>query len=218
MKKNYIAYYRVSTDKQGIDGYGMDAQKVDVAKYVESNSGQLIDEFIEVESGAKSDRIEVWNAIDKCKDTNSILVIAKLDRLGRNVSFISHLMDSGIEFVACDMPHASRFELHIRAAVAEEERRMISERVKKGLSQAKAKGVKLGGYRPALDRHNHKKRTDAAKFAEMMKPKIEMMLSKGLSQREMAKTLNAFGVKTSTGKEWSNVQVGRLIKLNKENP
>ena len=213
MTTSYVAYYRVSTAKQGIDGYGMDAQKVDVQHYVSNQSGELIDNFIEVESGAKTNRVQVWKAIEVCKKLKATLVIAKLDRLGRNVSFISSLMESGVDFIACDMPNASRFELHIRAAVAEEERRMISQRVKDGLAAAKRRGVKLGGYRGALKKHNNNNKTKSIEFAESVRPHFELMVKQALSQRSMANQLNTFGIKTSTGKRWSNVQVGRVIKL-----
>lgn len=212
MNRPYVAYYRVSTDKQGIDGYGMEAQKKDVGDFVKGRGGQLVGEFIEVESGAKTNRVQVWRAIEKCKKIKAILVIAKLDRLGRNVAFVSGLMESGVDFVACDMPHASRFELHIRAAVAEEERRMISQRVKDGLASAKRRGVKLGGYREALAGHNRKKQSGSKEFAESVRAPFESMLKKGMGQREMAKHLNTFGIKTRNGKEWTNVQVGRVLK------
>lgn len=212
MSKPYVAYYRVSTEKQGINGYGMDAQKADVQHYIDSNSGELIDQYIEVESGAKTNRIEVWKAIEVCKKIKATLVIAKLDRLGRNVSFISSLMESGVDFIACDMPNASRFELHIRAAVAEEERRMISQRVKDGLAAAKRRGVKLGGYRGALKKHNNNKISKSIEFAESVRPHFELLFNKEMSQREIAHHLNIFGIKTSQGNEWSNVQVGRVIR------
>lgn len=203
----------MSTDKQGLNGYGMDAQKVDVRQFVDSRSGHLIDQYIEVESGAKTDRVQVWKAIEACKKTKATLVIAKLDRLGRNVAFISSLMESGVDFVACDMPHASRFELHIRAAVAEEERRMISERVKAGLAAAKRRGVKLGGYRGALKKHNQQKKSAALEFAESVRPHFTLMIEQKLSQRQIANHLNTFGIKTRTGKKWTNVQVGRVLKF-----
>ena len=213
MNRPYVAYYRVSTDKQGINGYGMEAQREDVSQFVLSRGGQLADQFVEVESGAKTDRVQVWRAISECKRLKATLVIAKLDRLGRNVAFISSLMESGVDFVACDMPHASRFELHIRAAVAEEERRMISQRVKDGLAAAKRRGVKLGGYRGALRRHKDQKVVEAEAFVESVRAAFDSMVRSGLGQREMARQLNAFGVKTKTGKEWTNVQVARVLRL-----
>ena len=126
--KTLIAYYRVSTDKQGKSGLGLEAQRKQVSDYVLSIGGELVGEFLEVESGKKSNRQELQKALKACKKSKATLIVAKLDRLSRTVSMIAGLMDSGAEFVACDNPHANKFTLHILAAVAEYEREMISQK------------------------------------------------------------------------------------------
>ncbi|HEY1948343.1 MAG TPA: recombinase family protein [Bryobacteraceae bacterium] len=144
----YVAYYRVSTDKQGIKGLGMDAQRDAVSRFM-AGKGQLAGEFIEVESGRKDNRPQLLAALAECRKRRAVLVIAKLDRLARNVHFISGLMNSDVEFVAVDMPSANRLTIHILAAVAEHEREMISQRTKAALTAAKARGTKLGNPRAA---------------------------------------------------------------------
>ncbi len=140
---NFVAYYRVSTDKQGQSGLGLDAQRHAVASYL-SGRADIVAEFTEVESGKKHDRPQLAAALAECRWRRAKLVIAKLDRLARNVYFISGLMESGVEFVAGDMPEANRLTLHILAAVAEHEREMISKRTKEALAVAKTRGTRLG--------------------------------------------------------------------------
>jgi DNA invertase Pin-like site-specific DNA recombinase len=152
MRGKFISYLRVSTDKQGERGYGLDAQRKAVSDYLNGGSWQLLEEFVEVESGKRSDRPQLAAALAACKKHRARLVIAKLDRLSRNVAFIATLMDGKVEFVCCDFPSANRLTLHILAAVAEHEREMISARTSAGLAAAKAKGVKLGN--PALAAKN----------------------------------------------------------------
>ena len=131
-----MAYFRVSTDHQGIDGNGIAAQRKAVADYLNGGKWRLVGEFTEVESGKRSDRPALAKALAACKRHKAKLVIAKLDRLARNVHFISGLMDAGVEFVACDMPHANKLTIHILAAVAEHEREAISARTKAALAAA----------------------------------------------------------------------------------
>ena len=140
----YVAYFRVSTRKQGADGLGIAAQKEMVARFVSQSGGEVISAFTEVESGAKNDRPQLAAAMREAKKTGATLVIAKLDRLGRNLAFIASLMEAGTPFTACDFPAADRLMLHMLAAFAEHERRVISQRVKAALAQAKLRGVKLG--------------------------------------------------------------------------
>src|SRR3954451_12613838 len=140
----FVAYYRVSTDRQGRSGLGLDAQRAAVADYLNGGNWQLVAEFTEVESGRKNDRPELAKALTACRRIGAPLVIAKLDRLARNVAFVSNLMESGVEFTAVDFPTANRLTIHILAAVAEHEREMISARTKAALAAAKARGTKLG--------------------------------------------------------------------------
>jgi DNA invertase Pin-like site-specific DNA recombinase len=139
----YVAYYRVSTVKQGKSGLGLEAQKESVRAFVEKEE-ELIGEYVEVQSGRKDNREELWKAIRAAKEHKAKIVIARLDRFSRKVSFISGIMDQGVSLVVAEMPHATEFQLHIFAALAQEERRLISERTKAALAQAKKRGVRLG--------------------------------------------------------------------------
>jgi DNA invertase Pin-like site-specific DNA recombinase len=142
--RRFVAYYRVSTDRQGKSGLGLEAQQRAVMDYLNGGAWELVAEFTEVESGKRSDRPALAQALEACRRYKAKLVIAKLDRLSRNLAFIATLMDSGVEFVAVDNPHANKLTVHILAAVAEHEREMISERTKAALKAAKARGKRLG--------------------------------------------------------------------------
>jgi DNA invertase Pin-like site-specific DNA recombinase len=144
--RRFVAYYRVNTDRQGRSGLGLglEAQRKAVTDYLNGGAWELVGEFVEVESGKKSDRPEMARAIEACRKYRARLVIAKLDRLSRNLAFVATLMDSGVEFVAVDNPHANKLTIHILAAVAEHEREAISERTKAALAAAKARGKRLG--------------------------------------------------------------------------
>ena len=140
----FVSYLRVSTNKQGKSGLGLDAQREAITQYLNGGNWKLLKEFIEVESGKNNDRPQLKDALQACKRTGATLLIAKLDRLSRNVAFIANLMESSVEFVACDFPTANRLTIHILSAMAEYEREMISKRTKDALRQAKARGVQLG--------------------------------------------------------------------------
>ena len=140
----FVAYFRVSTDRHGKSGLGLEAQRQAVMAYLNGGSWALVDEFTEVESGKRNDRPQLAAALAACKKLKAKLVIAKLDRLGRNLAFIATLMESGVEFVAVDNPHANKLTVHILAAVAQHEREMISERTKVALAAAKRRGKRLG--------------------------------------------------------------------------
>ena len=144
---NFVAYYRVSTDKQGKSGLGLEAQRKAVTEYLDGGDWELVAEFTEIESGKKSDRPEFAKVLAACKRLKATLVIARLDRLARNVHFISGLMETKIKFVAGDMPEATPFMLHVYAAVAEQEARAISARTKAALQAAKQRGVKARLHR-----------------------------------------------------------------------
>jgi DNA invertase Pin-like site-specific DNA recombinase len=200
--QNYIAYFRVSTDKQGVSGLGMDAQREAVTRYAQ-NCGAILAEYVEVESGKKhTNRPQLTAALAECRKHRAILVIAKLDRLARNVHFISGLMNSDVEFVAVDNPTASRLTIHILAAVAEHEREMISQRTKAALAAAKARGIKLGNPR-AIEALVMAR---AAVFVPPPSPQILQrildMRLQGYSLREIAAHLNGLPTRTYRGNLW----------------
>src|ERR1700687_3024090 len=142
--RRFVAYYRVSTDRQGRSGLGLEAQQASVRNYLNGGDWELIGEFTEIESGKHADRPELVKALEVCRRQKARLVIAKLDRLSRNLAFIATLMDSGVEFVAVDNPHANKLTIHILAAVAQHERDIISARTSAALKAAKARGKRLG--------------------------------------------------------------------------
>jgi DNA invertase Pin-like site-specific DNA recombinase len=211
-----VAYYRVSTDRQGRSGLGLDAQRAAVAVYA-AGRGEITAEFTEIESGRKIDRPQLAAALDLAAKRRAVLVIARLDRLARNVAFIAGLMDSRVEFVACDMPQASRLTLHILAAVAEHEREMISQRTKAALAAAKARGTKLGSPDAARARvlAGEKLRADAARFAAGVLPVIDSLKADGLGLRAIARELDRRGVRTARGGTWAAATV-RAILLRRE--
>lgn len=208
--KYYIAYYRVSTTRQGESGLGLEAQKEAVARYLEASGCEIAEEFVEVKSGKKLNRPELQRAIPACKKQKATLIIAKLDRLARNVHFISGLMEAGVEFVAVDNPHANRLMLHMLAAFAEHEREQISKRTKKALAAAKARGVELGRNGKILAAKN---KTKAEKYAQKLSPLIRELKAQGVStMRAIATELNQRGIKTREGKDWHPiVSVRRLM-------
>src|SRR5579859_1791368 len=140
----FVAYYRVSTEKQGASGLGLEAQREAVMRHLNGGQWELIGTFTEVESGKRNDRPELAAALELCQATGATLVIAKLDRLARNVAFVSNLMETGVEFVAADFPQANRLTVHILAAVAEHEREMISQRTKMALKAAATRRAESG--------------------------------------------------------------------------
>jgi DNA invertase Pin-like site-specific DNA recombinase len=151
----FVSYYRVSTAQQGASGLGLEAQREAVSRHVAGAQGVIVAEFQEVESGKKNDRPQIAAALAACRLRHATLIIAKLDRLARTVHFISSLMESGVDFVACDNPHATHLTIHILAAVAEHEREMISARTIAALAAAKARGVRLGNPNLRAGSPNH---------------------------------------------------------------
>jgi DNA invertase Pin-like site-specific DNA recombinase len=211
----FVAYYRVSTDKQGQSGLGLDAQRQAVMTYLNGGPWKLIAEFTEVETGKRADRPELQKALAACRKHKGKLIIAKLDRLSRNLAFIATLMDSNVEFIAADNPHANRLTVHILAAVAEHERAAISERTKAALQAAKRRGVKLGGPRLATARKAAiKARSEAADaFAANVRPIIKEIQASGVSSlRGVARALTARGLQSPRGRDWSDVQVAAVLK------
>jgi DNA invertase Pin-like site-specific DNA recombinase len=199
MRGKFISYLRVSTDKQGERGYGLDAQRRAINDYLNGGSWELLGEYVEVESGKRSDRPKLAEALAACKRHRARLVIAKLDRLSRNVAFIATLMDGKIDFICCDFPQANRLTLHVLAAVAEHEREMIAERTRAGLAAARERGVKLGG--PRLPEINETRQADAAARAQAIAPILAELA--GNSARAIAAELNKRKIETPTGAPWS---------------
>src|SRR3954453_5885964 len=216
-KGRFISYLRVSTAKQGASGLGLEAQRKAVLDYLDGGKWTLVTEVVEIETGKRADRPKLAEALALCRLHRATLVIAKLDRLARNVAFISNLMESGVDFVAVDLPQANRLTVHILAAVAEHEAKMISERTKAALAAAKARGVKLGN--PAnlcrqLDgsaKGNAAKTAKAAKRAADLLPLILPMKAGGASLRQIADGLNRCGVPAPRGGDWSAVAVKRVL-------
>jgi len=200
-----VTYLRVSTDRQGQSGLGLEAQRAAVASYVEA--GRLLGEFVEVESGRKNDRPQLAAALALCRQHKARLVIAKLDRLARSVALISGLMESGVEFVAADMPEANRFMLHIMAAVAEHEREMISQRTRAALAAAKVRGTRLGNPRPDMKKARTVASNNAARFRATILPQIQALQAEGRSLRGVAAELNAKSIKSMQGKTWHAASV-----------
>lgn len=211
----YIAYFRVSTAKQGRSGLGLEAQKTAVLSYLNGGDWTLLAEFTEIESGKRADRPELARAMGACRLTGATLVIAKLDRLSRNVAFLSTLMEQGVPFVACDNPIATKLTVHVLAAVAEQEREAIAKRTKEALAAAKARGTRLGGYRGGPKPNSRLgaagKRAKADAFAARLAPTITDMKQRGLSLHRMAAELTARSILTPAGGVWTATSVRRVL-------
>lgn len=208
----YVAYFRVSTEKQGKSGLGLAAQRTLVERFL-SAGDEVIAEFVEVQSGKNDERVELWKAIAHAKKQDAKILIAKLDRFSRKVSFIAGIMEQGIGLVVAEMPHATDFQLHIFAALAQEERRLISERTRNALGEAKKRGIKLGKNGKVLA---VQRRREADKRAEALRPIIMPMVEAGLSYGEIARRLNEQGTLTVNGRRFHAQQVkqvvGRLVR------
>jgi DNA invertase Pin-like site-specific DNA recombinase len=219
----FISYLRVSTQRQGKSGLGLEAQREAVNAYLNGGDWTLIEEVLEVESGKRNDRPQLTRALSLCRVHGARLLVAKLDRLARNVAFISTLMESGVDFEAVDLPQANKLTVHIMAAMAEHEAAMISARTKAALAAAKARGTKLGGHRRNSSRIHSKgsaasikvRRENASRRTADLLPIIESIRANGNpSLRGIASALNQRGVPTARGGEWSAVQVQRLNAQN----
>jgi DNA invertase Pin-like site-specific DNA recombinase len=210
----FVAYYRVSTDRQGRSGLGLDAQAESVRQHVARAGGDIIAAFTEVESGKRSDRPELAQAMDIARRRKATLIIARLDRLSRNLAFIANLMESHVDFIACDNPYATRLTLHILAAVAEHEREMISARTKAALAAAKARGTRLGNPRPhaAAKIGAAANAADADRFADRARPVISNLAAQGFSLRRIAGELNDRGLRTARGCVWRAQQISAVLK------
>jgi len=219
----FVSYLRVSTDKQGRSGLGLEAQRAAVARHAAATGCAIVAEFVEIESGRKNDRPQLAAALAACRTRRAVLLIAKLDRLARNVAFVSNLMEAGVEFVAADMPTVNKLTIHILAAVAEEEARMISARTKAALAAAKARGVKLGN--PNLQPGTHEQALAAARIGTAAKvrraqtraadlaPVIDQIKAAGArTLAAIAEALTARGIPTPSGRgAWYPATVQRAI-------
>ena len=218
-----VSYVRVSTQRQGASGLGLDAQRASVAAYAAANSHTIVDEVQEIESGKRCDRPQLARALALCRLHRATLVVAKLDRLARDVAFLANLMNAGVDFVCCDNPHATRLTLHILAAVAENEANAISQRTKLALAQAKLRGVVLGGSRnhtltpaerlagSALG--GETRRVKALERAAAIRPIIAELRGTGCnSLAALAAGLNRRGIPTAAGSVWYPATVRNVMR------
>ena len=213
---DFVAYARVSTAKQGRSGLGLEAQQTAINGFLREGDRLLLPTYVEVESGKDDARPELAKALNRCQLTGATLLVAKLDRLSRNLAFIATLQDAGVRFVAADMPEANELTVHIMAAMAQHERKAISKRTKEALAAAKAKGTKLGGWRggPKVD---HRlgvaaKRDKARAFNSRVSEAITELQAQGISSlSDLARGLNEQGVRTSRGGNWQATQVARVL-------
>ena len=217
---HYVTYLRVSTDRQGKSGLGLDAQRKAVADHV-AGKGEIAAEYVEIESGKKNDRPQLARALAEAKRIGAVLLIAKLDR---NVAFIANLLEAGVEIAAADMPEANRFLLHVMAAVAEHEAQAISDRTRAALEAAKARGVALGWSMPGRageQRHAARKGAErnarkADQHAANVLPVIRQIAARGVSLRQIADELNTRGIKTARGGLWYAATVRNVMARENE--
>ena len=216
-----ISYLRVSTSKQGQSGLGLEAQRSTIASYVNGQGEETVKEFIEIESGKNNDRPELAQALHLAKITGATVVIAKLDRLSRNAAFLLTLRDSGVKFVAADMPDANDLTVGILAVIAQHEREAISKRTKEALQAAKERGTKLGNPNGAAALRRAAKgnadglkaiKAKADKHAANLKAVIDSLRDEGVIRLGgIAKALNERGMITPQGKQWYKSSVKNLI-------
>jgi len=213
---NYITYIRVSTQDQGRSGLGLEAQTRDIDTYLQNFSGQpyaVIKEFVEVLSGSDDSRPELFKAVNLARKEKAILLVAKLDRLSRKVSYIATLMDDKtVQFRVANLPQADNFQLHIYAALAEQERSFISQRTKAALAVAKSNGVKLGGLRANTALLNQMRSQKALSFARSIKKLLTPMVKQKMSLGAIAGALNEAGQTTVRGNQWTSTQVSRVLE------
>ena len=214
----FVSYLRVSTKRQGESGLGLEAQREAVRSYLAGRGWPPIAEYVEIESGKRNDRPELARALAACKLYGAVLVVAKLDRLARNVAFVSALMESGVEFTAVDFPQANTLTIHILAAVAEHERKMISARTMAALAAAKARGTVLGGFRGFVPGQAERTAAAAAKAqaadgrADRLRDVVAEIRAAGITSASgISKELNRRNITTAKGGMWQTVQVQRLV-------
>lgn len=213
--KQYVVYRRVSTEEQGRSGLGIEAQNRDIALFLENFSEEpydIIGQFQDVQSGRNDDRPRLTEALDMVRKTGAELLVSKLDRLSRKVSFIAALMDDPkVNLRVASMPNADKFQLHIYAALAEQERLFISTRTKAALAEAKARGKRLGGMRDRTMKRNAAIQANAKARAERIQGLVQPLREAGKPLREIADHLNRAGVETARGGVWTAMQVKRVL-------
>lgn len=213
--KQFVIYRRVSTEDQGRSGLGLEAQDRDIRLYLDNYAEvpfEVLAEFLEVLSGKDNDRPELAKALDLCRRTGAELLVSKLDRLSRRVSFIAALMDDPkLKLRVAAMPNADKFQLHIYAALAEQERDFISLRTKAALAEAKARGRKLGGMRDKTGARNEAIQRDALSFARRVAPIVQPMRTSGATLQDIAGALDGAGISTARGGTWTATQVKRVL-------
>jgi len=215
LNEKYIAYLRVSTKEQGRSGLGLDAQKRDINLFISNYASEsdLLETYTDIVSGSNSSRQALTEAITRAKQLNATLIVSKLDRLSRKVSFVATLMeDKSLKLKVASMPNADKFQLHIYAALAEQERDFISMRTKAALREKKEQGAILGGLRDKTNARNKRKIIDADKRALSLAPILSPMVQAKLSYREMASRLNEIGIKTERQNQYSAQTVRNIVK------
>jgi DNA invertase Pin-like site-specific DNA recombinase len=216
MTKRFVGYFRVSTQRQGRSGLGLDAQRDSVSAYLQGVGGVLVGEFTEVETGKGANALEkrpqLREALSACKRLKATLLIAKLDRLARNVHFVSGLLESSVNFIAADMPEADRTMIQIYTVMAEFEARQISVRTRAALAQAKARGVRLSAAGAAnLRDHTEAACARSRAFAERLRGQFDSYQARGLTQRQIVEDLNNLGITAPRGGAWRLNQVQRVL-------
>jgi DNA invertase Pin-like site-specific DNA recombinase len=219
-----VAYYRVSTQRQGASGLGLDGQRSAVEQFCREQRYDLIEQYTEIESGKRNDRPVLRKALARAKAAKAVLLIARLDRLARNCAFVANLMESGVEFRACDMPTATGLTIQILSAVGEAEAKAISDRTRAALQAAKARGTLLGASNPRCrsltQAHRQKGATTSgtrsAQLAREFNAEATAIAKElhrhGMALRAIAAELDGRGLSTRTGQPWSHVQVRRLLQ------
>lgn len=212
--KQFVIYFRVSTKKQGDSGLGLAAQKRDLGLYLDNYAEEpweIVGTFTDIESGARADRQELWKAIETAEKVKATLLVAKLDRLSRKVAFIATVMDrKRLDLVVSSMPHADKFQLHIYAALAEQEREFISLRTKQALAPFKGTG-KLGGNRGYIDEANQASKEQADRHAQKVMDTVRPLREGGQTLQQIADTLNKTGVATARGGKWYPSTVKNIL-------
>jgi len=219
----YVTYFRVSTDKQGKSGLGLEAQMASVSQYVSNKNAVVLDSFTEIESGKRADRPELSKALRKCRLTGAVLVIAKLDRLSRDIAFIANLQKSEVDFICCDMPDANTLTVGMMAVLAQYERELISERTKAGLKAAKNKGIKLGNPTLRFVRNTDTSQATTVRSQNAQARNRQLLdiieefeneNKSSMTLEQIATALNETGYRTTRGYEFTKTQVSRIKASN----